>query len=55
MQREDRNILADGVVPAYDADEEVACEQALGAGDDGIPACNIIWRDESRLDPSKKK
>ena len=55
MQRDYINIPADCVVPADDADEEVACEQALGAGDDGIPACNIIWGDESRLDPSKKK
>ena len=54
MQREDRNIPADGVVPADDADEEVACEQALGAGDYGIPACNIIWCAESLHDPSKK-
>ena len=55
MKRDDRNIPVEGVVPADDADEEVAFEQALGAGDDGIPACIIIWRVESRLDPSKEK
>ena len=30
-----------------DAEEEVACEDALGAGDEGIPACIIISREEN--------
>jgi hypothetical protein len=30
-----------------DAEEEVACEETLGDGDEGIPACIIISREEN--------